>query len=831
MKRTLAAAAIPLIIVLLTWLSLRAADTKADLFDRALGALDRLTMTESALHRDLLSARAGMLRDYDPLVREVNAVDASLDRLRQTAAVDAKTAAAVARLADSIAQQEELVEQFKSDNALLQNSLAHFARFSSRAGTSEQTGPMVPAISALLAAVLRLTLDTSPMTAREVQDRLDELATRSLSSDDMGSARALLAHGQLLHDLLSTTDGILKAMCTLPRKQEQTALRALIATHQTASRTTAGHFRLLLYGASLLLVGLLVHLGLRLRARARAVRRRAAFEHTIAGISMRFINTQPQDLDANIERALADMAQCVGASRAYFLLSGPGARRYSWCSQGISFPPGWPDQAPALAERCGPTAAGIVHVPRVGRLPFGKLRDACIRLGLKGWACASTTSRNGTGVVLGLDAVEHPCRITEPGELGLLRTALDTITNAVGRQLFERETARLEAQLQQARRMETVGALASGIAHNFNNIMGAILGYVEIAEALSPSNGRINDNLAEIRRAGERARDLVDQILAFGRRRDAGRKPVSVQSLVAETASLLRVSLPARIDLVIREVPQAAIVRGEVAQLQQVILNLCRNAAEAMDGAGTVEIEADLSQTVQPRVLSDGELAPGRYVRIAVSDTGRGMSAATLRRIFEPFFTTRLTGNGLGLATAREIVREHGGAMNVSSTPGVGSRFEVWLPCIDLATLAPRDHQPAVPLGRGETVLVLADECECLIANEEMLAAVGYEPVGFGGASDALATCRATPKRFDAAVVGRLDPATSALDLAAALHDISPNLPILLATTPADEICANELITAGISEVVGWPLAAAEIASALSRCLANAEISVGELQS
>ena len=830
MKRTLAAAAIPLVILLLTWLSQRAADTKANLFDHALTALDRLSMAESALHRDVLSARTGMLRDYDPLVQDVNAVDASLDRLRRTAPVDTATTAVVDRLAASITRQEEMVEQFKSDNALLQNSLAHFERFSSSMGMNDQIGPMVPTATALAAAVLRLTLDTSPMTVREVQDRLDELAKRPLPPDDMDAARALLAHGQLLHDLLPETDRILKAVSSVPRKHEQTALRALIVADEAASRTVASHFRLLLYGASLLLVGLLVHLGLRLRARAQALRRSAAFEHTIAAISMRFINTQAHDLAVDIDQALAEMAQCVGANRAYFVVSGPGARKHVWCTHGKGFPPDWPEQAQALAARFGPTADGIVHVARISRLPPGEIKDACKAVGLQGWACATTISRNGVGVLLGFDAIRQPFRITEPGELALLRTGLDTITNAVGRQLIERETARLEAQLQQARRMETVGALASGIAHNFNNILGAILGYVEIAEGLRSPCGQITENLAEIRRAGERARDLVDQILAFGRRRDARRGPASLQTLVSETASLLRVSWPAGIDLVIGDVPREAIIFGEVGQLQQVILNLCRNAAEAMDDGGRVEIDVDLHQIDQSRRLSGGELSSGRYVCIVVGDTGRGMTVATLRRIFEPFFTTRLTGNGLGLATAREIVRDHGGAMNVSSTLGIGSRFEVWLPCMDVVTPTPRDDQPTSPFGRGETVLVVENARDCLLANEEMLAAVGYEPVGFTSADDALAACRTAPQRFDAAVVARLAPVISALDLAAAIHDAVPDLPILLARTPPDEIRASKLIAAGVCEVVSYPLAASEITSALARCLAGAEIPVGEFQ-
>src|SRR5215467_7090743 len=177
--------------------------------------------------------------------------------------------------------------------------------------------------------------------------------------------------------------------------------------------------------------------------------------------------------------------------------------------------------------------------------------------------------------------------------------------------------------------METVGALASGIAHNFNNIVGAILGYTEMAEAQQASDSQLARNLGEIRRAGERARDLVDQILAFGARRDVRRTPVSVKGLVAETSSLLQASLPSRIELVIHEVPDAAVVSGELGQLQQVILNLCSNAAQAMEQVGCVEIETVLREITGAQSLTHGDLAPGRHVRIAVSDTGCGIDEAT----------------------------------------------------------------------------------------------------------------------------------------------------------------------------------------------------------
>ena len=478
-----------------------------------------------------------------------------------------------------------------------------------------------------------------------------------------------------------------------------------------------------------------------------------------------------------------------------------------------------------MVARLDPTGEGTVHIPSVDRLPAGADKGALVAAGLHGWACVSNLGKGGVSAVLGFDALQ-PGVITEATELGLLRMALDAVGNAVRREHLEQERSRLERSLQQARRMETIGALASGIAHNFNNIVGAILGYTEMAEAQLVADSRPARNLGEIRRAGERARDLVDRILAFGRARDVQRRPVSMKGLIAETSSLLHASLPSGIELAICEVPAAAVISGQPGQLQQVILNLCSNAAQAMDQMGSVEIETEVHDITGARLLTHGELMPGRYVRIAVNDTGRGMDKVTVERIFEPFFTTRLAGSGLGLATVREIVREHGGAMNVWSAPGVGSRFEVWLPGVTAAAPAPREDLHFLPLGRGQTVLVLDDGGERLLADEEMLAALGYEPVGFTCVGDALAACRATPKRFDAAVVGHLLSAASALDLAVAVRAIVPDMPILLATASADESGAEALVAAGISEIVHRPLISAELASALARCLTISEVSV-----
>lgn len=827
MRLTPAAAAVPVLLVLLSWLSFRAIDPAAERYDRALKALDRFTMVETALQRDVLSARAGMLRNYDPLVLQVNALHQAIGRLRDNVSDNAAEASAIGRLATEAVRQEELTEQFKSANALLQNSLAYFPLLSADLAASDRSGPAAAAVSSLAAAMMRLTLDTSPAVVREVADRLNELAAQPAAAGQAASVQELLAHGRLLHDLLPKTDGLLSELLAEPSKRELTALRMMILARQETSRATAREFRLLLYLVSLLLLGVLVQFGLRLRARAITLRRRAALEHVIAGISTRLIDAKPNELEVHIERALAELAELVAADRAYLAMPGTLSRIYRWCSQGTSFPPGWPDQA--LAARLGATAQGITHIRNLDQLPPGADKDTLIASGLHGWVCVSNLYEGGTAI-LGFDLL-RPGISTQSAELGLLQMALDGVANAITREHLERERARLEANLQRARRMETVGALASGIAHNFNNIVGAILGYTETAEGQLGSDRRpAARSLNEIRRAGERARDLVDQILAFGGRSEADRRPVSLKELFVETQSLLHASLPPQIDLLIREVPEAAIIQGNPGQVQQIILNLCNNAAQAMDQSGRIEIEAEVREIAKRRTFAHGDLAPGRYVRITVSDCGRGMDETTLRRIFEPFFTTRFAGNGLGLATVREIVREHGGAIDISSTPGVGSCFEVWLPCSAMIAAGPGTRIHTLPLGHGETVIMVDAVGERLLADEEMLAAIGYEPVGFTRAADALAACRARPQRFDAAVIGHPGPANSIPDLAAALHEIVQDLPILVATASADDIRTDALVAAGVSEVVHRPLISAEIAPALARHLRVPVISGRELQ-
>jgi len=815
MKLTLCAAAAQLVVLIFTWLSFNSLNAETRVLDRSMASLDELTTIGNALHRDVLRDRAGLQLNYDPLVHETEALNGTLDRLRKNAPDDPAAQAAIGRLAASVEHQEDLVEQFKSNNALLRNSLSYFALFGSDLESSSRTGASVPAAGPVVASMLRLTLEASAANARDVEDRLNELAGQANTSGSADTIQALLAHGRLLADLLPATDGILKALCTIPRRLELQDVRSAILARQTASRDASSRYRLILYATSLLLIASLVYVGLKLRERAEALRRSAAFEHVLANVSMRFINAQPQQTPALIEQAITEMAMCIGADRAYLLIPGCASGTLTWCRPGVAFPPGWPAQAPTLLAKARPTAEGIVHVPNVSRLPT-EAREAYAAFGLRGWSCVSNIGENGVACLLGFDIVRGPARHSRIGEFSLLRMALDSIANAIEREFFERERTRLR----QARRMETIGTLASGIAHNFNNIVGAILGYTEMIEEQVEADSRTGRNLLEIRRSGERARDLVDQILTLGQRREPRRSLLKVEALVEEAASLLQASLPPHIVLVVRHKDEGAVVSGEVAQLQQVIVNLCNNAAQATDGAGQITIETDLRKVGQSRVLSHGELQGGWYVTISVRDTGRGMDKATVEQLFKPFFTTRPTGHGLGLATARTIVSEHGGAIEVISKPGAGSCFEVWLPQILVPSLEGRRLEAQLPqplpLGHGQTVMLLNEEPDRLLKDEEMLAALGYEPIGFAQSDDAFAAYRTGHERFDAVVISYVR-STDAAEFVAALSREAPNIPIVLAAASVGDL-SRPVPTAAAR--VHYPLSGAELAGVLARCLA-----------
>lgn len=804
-----------LLLVLLTWLLLRGLDTNEPAHADMLQALDDFALAEASLHRDVLQARAGVLRNYDTLGRALEAMEEAVARLRAHAQREGLDTGVIDRLVAAVAQQEDLAEHFKTSNALRQNSLSYVALLGISPPFGTGDAQLAPATGALAAAILHLTRDTSPEAVAAFREQIARFAAQAPTvGPDAEAVRALLAHSRLLVEVLPAVDETLKALAVVPSRQPLADARAMFSAHQVTIEARAQRYRLILYLISLLLLVALLRLGQRLRARALASRQRAALEQVIAENSTRLINSPPSETAARLRQVLGDLGKAIGVDRAYVVLAEHPARAYTWSADGAPYPLGWLDGALALSEQLSEVGDDVVAVRDIAALPPAEAKNRLAAAGVRSWACVSLARAGRVRGIMGFDKFQ-PGGLVFP--LSVVRLAGDAVANAIEREFLERERIKLTTRLERARRLQMVGSLASGIAHNFNNIIGAILGYSEMVQPQLVPGTKPAQHVDEIRRAAERGRDLIDNILTFGRRRGGDRRLVQVRALLAEAAALLRTSLPGDVDLVITDAPADLAVSGEPTQLQQVILNLGTNAAQAIDGRGSIRVTAAAKHVPARRVLSHGEVQPGHYLCLAVEDSGRGFDDRVALRLFEPFFTTRAAGTGLGLATVHEIIRDHDGAMNVQSKPGHGSRFEAWLPAAATDATAEIDSPPLA--GHGETVLVVESERARLLRGEEMLAALGYEPVGFDRPADAIAAYRAAPERFDAVVISHAVPAPDGLRLARALHDVASRPPILLAATAAIDVRVDELAEAGISEVLRRPLVSGELAAALARSL------------
>ena len=754
--------------------------------DRATADLGDLTVHEYALHRDLLSARAGLLRNYDPVNQAVAFLDGDISRQRATGIVN-NVAGELTLLA---AREEDLVEPFKSNNALLQNGLAYFNLFSDRLQTPATSGTLTQAANSLSAAMLQLTLDTSPDTEEAVDRRLAFLAAQAVPPELSDAVAALLAYGRLLRHLLPETDTLLKNVLAMPFGAQETEAADLIAASRQAERQRASEFRILLYVTAFLLLAQVGHFGSQLQRRRLVAQRRAAFERAVASLSVRFINCGSGELPDLVHQALGELAGLANADRAYCVITGTASRTYAWARPGVRYPPDWPQNTAELVRHLPPSEHGVIHIADPQTLPDGSARQMLTDAGIYQWTCIASDGQDRLSCLLGLDCLTAE-QSGRASELGLLRMAFDAIANAASREILTRERTQLEQSVQRARQVETIAALTGGVAHNFNNIVGIILGYAEMIDETSARGPRVARQVSGIRQ--ERARTLIEQILGYGTKRDTRRSLIDMRSLLAETLEQLGLSLPKTVAIVTSGMPDsAAVVAGEPAQLQQVIMNLCNNAAQAMDNHGEVTVALDPQDLVQERRLSHGRLAAGRFVRLVVSDHGRGMKREILDRIFEPFFTTRAAGNGLGLATVRNIVQDHGGALHVESASGIGSRFEAWLPRADAAQGTVTDSAGPQQFGYGETVLLLSDDPANLLHEEDVIAALGYEPVGFSDSAQMCATIQATPDRFDIAVLNLSDvPAQT--EMVRSLGRILPRIPIIVMTAALNKLEADYL--------------------------------------
>ncbi|MGD0233055.1 MAG: PAS domain S-box protein [Syntrophorhabdales bacterium] len=383
------------------------------------------------------------------------------------------------------------------------------------------------------------------------------------------------------------------------------------------------------------------------------------------------------------------------------------------------------------------------------------------------------------------------------------------------------EHKQMDEQLRQAHKMEAIGTLAGGIAHDFNNILAIIIGNAELAiDEVSEDMGA-HHNLEQIFKAGMRGRNLVRQILTFSRKTEHERKPLPLAPLVKETFDLLRASLPTTIGITLNLKTSDDMVLADATQVQQVLMNLCKNAADAMRAAGG-SLEVSLSETTftDDTPLPESDMEPGAYVTLTVSDTGHGMDEAVQKKLFEPFFTTKEKGQGtgMGLAVAYGIVKAHHGAITVSSKPGQGSTFIVYLPQY-MSDEKPEQKTHSVTPGGKERILFVDDEEALVELGEYMLQRLGYQVVGKTDSMDALKTFAEHPESFDLVITDQTMPEMTGALLAQKLREIRPDIPVVLCTGFSETISAEEAESIGIQAFVMKPLSKDEAAETIRRVL------------
>jgi nitrogen-specific signal transduction histidine kinase/ActR/RegA family two-component response regulator len=383
----------------------------------------------------------------------------------------------------------------------------------------------------------------------------------------------------------------------------------------------------------------------------------------------------------------------------------------------------------------------------------------------------------------------------------------------------EIERARLEGQLLQAKKLEAIGTLAGGIAHDFNNILAAILGYGEMAQKDAAAGSPLRRHIDAAMSAGMRAKSLVERILAFSRSGMGERVPVHVQGVVAEALDLVASSLHGGVRLERSLDAGDAAVMGDPTQIHQVVMNLCTNAIHAMKSGGTLTVSLALEDKPASRAATSA-LPAGWYVRLEVRDTGAGIPANVVDRIFDPFFTTKEVGvgTGLGLSLVHGIVTDLGGGIDVDSRTGEGTVFTIYLPWCG-AVAAAQGAEDVAPSGNGETILLIDDEEALVRLGEEMIAVIGYEPVGFTSSLAALETFRASPGRFDAVLSDESMPDMTGSELAIELRALRPDIPIVLMSGFVTPALATRARAIGVTEVLAKPLVARDIARSLATAL------------
>ena len=375
--------------------------------------------------------------------------------------------------------------------------------------------------------------------------------------------------------------------------------------------------------------------------------------------------------------------------------------------------------------------------------------------------------------------------------------------------------ARSENQLQQVMKLQAIGTLAGGIAHDFNNILFPIVGYTELTMDDVPEDSQAKQNLHEVLKAANRAKKLVQQILTFSRQNSQERKPMRVQTLIKEALKLLRATIPSSIEIHNSVEEDCGLIKGDPTQIHQVIMNLSTNAYHALqETGGKLEVSLKEINLNYEESLQRVGIKVGRHLELTVKDNGHGMAPQVLERIFDPYYTTKKQGKGtgLGLSVTHGIIKNHGGDISVSSQPGVGSTFSVYLPVIDDIDVEIEPAKTASATNGNERILLIDDEAQIIDIERRILERLGYKVTSKTDSEEALEEFSARPDRFDLVITDMTMPKITGDRLARRLMDINPQIPVIMCTGFNEAITEEKALAMGIDKFVMKPVIKDELA-------------------
>ena len=420
-------------------------------------------------------------------------------------------------------------------------------------------------------------------------------------------------------------------------------------------------------------------------------------------------------------------------------------------------------------------------------------------------------------------------------ERDLIEAISERLGQIIERKQAEEEKQKLETQLVQAQKMEAIGTLAGGIAHDFNNILMGILGHADLAKMKLAEDSEAIDNLNQLKNAGNRAKRLIQQILAFGRMGEQEKIPLSLTPLIKEALKFLRSTLPTSIE--IRDYIEAdpGIIEADATQIHQIVMNLCTNAGHAMgEEGGTLDVKLIRVEVDRQTASQHHELHDGPHVRLTVTDTGCGMDSETLEHIFDPYFTTKEVGEGtgLGLSVVHGIVKTHGGAITVESEPEKGTTFHVYFPVIEKDAETQEEDEGPLPTG-NERILFVDDEQMILDIGKGILGELGYDVITKKCSVEGLELFRAEPDRVDLIITDMTMPKMTGDQLARELMKVRPDIPIIICTGFSPKISEEQAKEIGIKAFAMKPLVRRNMANVVRKVLdvgrSEADLSAGRV--